>query len=75
MVAKYVKRADMPDYSPLIYTLYDKVKKLVDRVKEYKDPKGRQLSIIFMKLPNAKEFPEYYEVIKQPVDLDKIGMY
>jgi len=53
--------------------LPDKVKKLVDTVKEYKDPKGRQLSIIFMKLPNAKEFSEYYEVIKRPIDLDKIG--
>ncbi len=53
--------------------LADKVKKLVDTVKEYKDPKGRQLSIIFMKLPNIKEFPDYYEVIKKPVDLDKIG--
>ncbi len=56
-------------------TLPDKVKKLVDTVKEYKDPKGRQLSIIFMKLPNAKEFSEYYEVIKRPIDLDKIGNY
>ena len=55
--------------------LPDKVKKLVDTVKEYKDPKGRQLSIIFMKLPNAKEFSEYYEVIKRPIDLDKIGNY
>ena len=54
-------------------TLPDKVKKLVDSVKEYKDPKGRQLSIIFMKLPNIKEFSEYYEVIKKPIDLDKIG--
>lgn len=53
--------------------LGEKVKKLVDTVKEYKDPKGRQLAIIFMKLPNAKEFPDYYEVIKKPVDLDKIA--
>ena len=53
--------------------LGDKVKKLVDTVKEYKDPKGRQLSIIFMKLPNQKEFPDYYEVIKRPMDLFKIS--
>ena len=52
-----------------------KVKELDDAVKEYKDPKGRQLSIIFMKLPNAKEFSEYFEVIKRPIDLDKIGTY
>ena len=51
------------------------VKKLVDTVKEYNDHKGRQLSIIFKKLPNAKEFSEYYEDIKRPIDLDKIGTY
>lgn len=53
--------------------LAERVKKLVDTVKEFKDPKGRQISIIFMKLPNIKEFPDYYEVIKKPIDLDKIG--
>ena len=53
--------------------LPEKLKKLVDTIKEYKDPKGRQLSIIFMKLPNAKDFPDYYEVIKKPVDLFKIS--
>ena len=55
--------------------LAEKIKKLVDTVKEYKDPKGRQLSIIFMKLPNIKEFSDYYEVIKKPIDLDKIGKF
>ena len=53
--------------------LPEKLKKLVDTIKEYKDPKGRQLSIIFMKLPNQKEFPDYYEVIKRPMDLFKIS--
>ena len=56
-----------------VKNLSEKLKKLVDSVKEYKDPKGRQLSIIFMKLPNAKDFPDYYEVIKKPVDLHKIS--
>ena len=53
--------------------LPEKLKKLIDTIKEYKDPKGRQLSIIFMKLPNQKEFPDYYEVIKRPMDLFKIS--
>lgn len=53
--------------------LSDKLKKLVDTVREFKDPKGRQLSLIFLKLPNQKEFPDYYEVIKKPVDFEKIG--
>ena len=42
-------------------------------MRDHKDPKGRQLSIIFLKLPNPKEFPDYFEVIKHPVDFEKIG--
>ena len=53
--------------------LQDKMKKLVDKIREHKDEKGRQLSIIFLRLPNAKEFPDYYQVIKKPVDFEKIA--
>lgn len=38
------------------------------------DLKGRQLSSIFMKLPSKTDYPDYYEVIKKPIDLDKIGI-
>ena len=33
---------------------------------------GRQLSAIFRVLPTRKELPEYYQIIKKPMDLRKI---
>lgn len=33
---------------------------------------GRQLSDQFMKLPSRKEYPEYYSIIKKPIDINKI---
>ncbi|XP_034240054.1 protein polybromo-1 isoform X2 [Thrips palmi] len=50
-----------------------KMRTLFDTFREYKDPKGRQLSVIFSKLPSKLEYPDYYEVIKRPIDLDKIS--
>ena len=39
---------------------------------EYEDQDGRILSEPFMKLPSKKELPDYYEVIKRPVDIKKM---
>ncbi|XP_054159382.1 protein polybromo-1-like isoform X2 [Oppia nitens] len=47
---------------------------LYNTVKDYNDAKGRQLSTLFMKLPLKTEMPEYYEIIKKPVGLEKIGV-
>jgi len=33
---------------------------------------GRILSEPFMKLPSRKELPDYYEIIKKPMDIKKI---
>lgn len=33
---------------------------------------GRQLSEVFIQLPSRKELPEYYELIRRPVDFRKI---
>ena len=33
---------------------------------------GRVLSDPFIKLPTRRELPDYYEVIKRPVDINKI---
>ena len=38
-------------------TLVEKMKALYETLRDYKDPKGRQLSLIFLRLPNIKEFP------------------
>ncbi|KYN02038.1 Protein polybromo-1 [Cyphomyrmex costatus] len=50
-----------------------KLRTLYDTIKDYHDTKGRQLSLIFMKLPNKNEYPDYYEVIKQPIHMEKIA--
>ncbi|XP_063981856.1 protein polybromo-1 isoform X1 [Diachasmimorpha longicaudata] len=50
-----------------------KLRTMYDTIKEYHDAKGRQLSQIFMKLPNKNEYPDYYEVIKQPMNMEKIA--
>lgn len=33
---------------------------------------GRVLSDPFMKLPSRRELPDYYEIIKKPLDIKKI---
>ncbi|CAB0036173.1 unnamed protein product [Trichogramma brassicae] len=50
-----------------------KLRIMYDTVKDYCDAKGRQLSSIFMKLPNIREYPDYYEVIKNPIHMEKIA--
>uniref|UniRef100_A0A673NBQ0 Transcription activator BRG1 n=1 Tax=Sinocyclocheilus rhinocerous TaxID=307959 RepID=A0A673NBQ0_9TELE len=58
--------------SPNPPTLTKKMKKIVDAVIKYKDGNGRQLSEVFVQLPSRKELPEYYELIRKPVDFRKI---
>ncbi|XP_066994132.2 protein polybromo-1 isoform X3 [Anabrus simplex] len=53
--------------------LAQKLRTLYDTIRDYKDPKQRQLSMIFQKLPSKVEYPDYYEVIKRPIDLERIS--
>ncbi len=46
--------------------------KLWEMTVAYKDPNNRQISSIFMILPTRKELPEYYQIIKKPIDLKKV---
>merc|ERR1712045_943871 len=52
--------------------LIKKMKKLIDAVVGYEDSDGRIPSEPFYKLPSRKELPDYYEVIRKPVDIAKI---
>merc|ERR1712128_396839 len=45
---------------------------LLEVVMQYEDSDGRILSEPFYKLPSRKELPDYYEVIRKPVDILKI---
>jgi len=49
------------------------MRKIMDVVMKHTDSEeGRTLSEPFMKLPSRKALPDYYEVIKKPVDIKKI---
>ncbi|CAL8273596.1 unnamed protein product [Gadus morhua 'NCC'] len=59
--------------SPNPAPLTKKMRRIVDAVIKYKDSaSGRQLSEVFIQLPSRKELPEYYELIRRPVDFRKI---
>ncbi|RXG70372.1 ATP-dependent helicase brm [Armadillidium vulgare] len=48
------------------------LRRLMDIVTKYTDRDGRVLSVPFMKLPSRRELPDYYEIIKRPMDIKKI---
>uniref|UniRef100_T1J6Q3 Polybromo-1 n=1 Tax=Strigamia maritima TaxID=126957 RepID=T1J6Q3_STRMM len=52
--------------------LHQKMKLLFDTIKDYTDNRNRKCSLIFMKLPSKTDYPDYYEVIKKPIDMQKI---
>ena len=56
-----------------VISLAQKIKTLYETLKDYRDAKGRQLSLIFLKLPSKHEYPDYYDIIKRPIDLEKIS--
>ncbi|XP_039572478.1 transcription activator BRG1, partial [Passer montanus] len=73
--SKQKKRGRPPaeKLSPNPPPLTRKMRKIVDAVIKYKDSSsGRQLSEVFIQLPSRKELPEYYELIRKPVDFKKI---
>lgn len=47
-------------------------KNIMKKVIDYADEAGRVLSEPFMKLPSRRELPDYYDVIKKPLDIKKI---
>ena len=54
-------------------SLPEKIKALYNKLKYYKDAKGSQLALPFMRLPSRKDYPDYYKVIKNPMDLHMIS--
>ncbi|CAG4925885.1 unnamed protein product [Colias eurytheme] len=55
-----------------INQLKKRLKNLMKKVIDHTDDNGRVLSEPFMKLPSRRELPDYYEVIKKPLDIKKI---
>ncbi|CAB0003666.1 unnamed protein product [Nesidiocoris tenuis] len=52
--------------------LRKKMKNLMNVVVKYTDSDSRVLSEPFMKLPSRHKYPDYYELIKKPIDIKKI---
>lgn len=52
--------------------LRKKMKTIMNIVVKYTDSDSRILSEPFMKLPSRHKLPDYYEVIKKPMDIKKI---
>ncbi|KNC29730.1 hypothetical protein FF38_05210 [Lucilia cuprina] len=51
----------------------DKLWQFYETIRDYQEPKGkRQLSLIFTKLPSKTEYPDYYDIIKEPMDMERI---
>uniref|UniRef100_A0A0K8SSK2 ATP-dependent helicase brm n=1 Tax=Lygus hesperus TaxID=30085 RepID=A0A0K8SSK2_LYGHE len=52
--------------------LRKKMKNLMNVVVKYTDSDSRVLSEPFMKLPSRHKYPDYYELIKKPIDIKRI---
>ena len=39
---------------------------------DHHEHSGRQLAPVFMRLPSKRQYPDYYDVIKQPIALEDI---
>ena len=44
----------------------ENMREVLRGVRNYRDAAGRQLAKVFMRLPKAKLFPDYYEVVDRP---------
>ena len=47
-------------------------KELWQKLVHYKDATGRQVSELFLELPLKSEYPEYYQIIENPLALNTI---
>lgn len=65
-------RPTLEKHPPNPPKLMSQMRKLLKVMINYKDADGRVLSEAFLELPSKKELPDYYEVIKKPVDFKKI---
>ncbi|XP_076003333.1 LOW QUALITY PROTEIN: protein polybromo-1-like [Genypterus blacodes] len=49
------------------------LEQLLDAVVSYTEPTGRLVSELFQKLPSRVQYPDYYAIIKEPIDLKIIA--
>ncbi|XP_019864490.1 PREDICTED: protein polybromo-1-like [Amphimedon queenslandica] len=63
--SKILKSKSPPSLKKVLLALYRKITRATDK-------EGRVMSELFMKRPSAKLYPEYYIVIKTPIDFKEI---
>jgi protein polybromo-1 len=58
--------------SQQISPLQIKMNEVFDRICDLQSSDGRKLSTMFQKLPSKAEYPDYYNIIRKPMDLSRI---
>ncbi|XP_048877536.1 protein polybromo-1-like [Brienomyrus brachyistius] len=53
--------------------LKEVLEQLLEAVMTFAEPSGHLISELFQKLPSKVQYPDYYSVIKEPIDLRTIG--
>ncbi|XP_018494673.2 probable global transcription activator SNF2L2 [Galendromus occidentalis] len=64
--------ANKDEKSSISPLLKRQIKTILNTVISYKDEDDRVLSESFMQLPPRRDLPDYYEIIKKPIDLNKM---
>ncbi|XP_075893553.1 polybromo 1, like isoform X2 [Nelusetta ayraudi] len=54
-------------------SLKEVLEQLLEAVVSHADPSGRPVSELFQKLPSKVHYPDYYAIIKEPIDLRTIA--
>ncbi|KAF9140652.1 hypothetical protein BGX30_006185 [Mortierella sp. GBA39] len=50
----------------------DFCRRILDVIKDHEDKGGRQLAELFLELPSAKDYPDYYDEITKPIAIGDI---
>lgn len=59
---------NLPNPPKMVATM----RRIISEVADYTDAEDRVLADAFLELPSRKELPDYYEVIRRPLDIKKI---
>uniref|UniRef100_A0A8C6Q7Q7 Protein polybromo-1 n=1 Tax=Nothobranchius furzeri TaxID=105023 RepID=A0A8C6Q7Q7_NOTFU len=61
------------EYEVLSSSLKEVLEQLLEAIVSHTDPSGRLVSELFQKLPSKVHYPDYYAIIKEPIDLRSIA--
>uniref|UniRef100_A0A3B4V7M7 Protein polybromo-1 n=1 Tax=Seriola dumerili TaxID=41447 RepID=A0A3B4V7M7_SERDU len=64
---------DNPGMSTSTGSLKEVLEQLLEAIVSHTDPSGRLVSELFQKLPSKVHYPDYYAIIKEPIDLRTIA--